>query len=154
MDNGLQVFKSAGYICLAPAAPLQGIPCTNDGVAQDISGNRIPAQADESYNIAITKTFETGNGTVDVRLSRKYRGQSYGDIWNNERSDIPEFSNSDLLISYKPNGGDWYMNAFIKNLDDSRDLMYLRAGSNFQGGNVYGSITEPRTFGLMFGTKF
>jgi hypothetical protein len=46
------------------------------------------------------------------------------------------------------------MNAFIKNLDDSRDLIYLRAGSNFQGGNVYGSITEPRTFGLMFGTKF
>ena len=31
---------------------------------------------------------------------------------------------------------------------------YLRAGSNFQGGNLYGSITEPRTFGLMFGTKF
>ena len=46
------------------------------------------------------------------------------------------------------------LNAFIKNLDDSRDLIYLRAGSNFQGGNVYGSITEPRTFGLMFGTKF
>ena len=154
MDNGLQVFKSAGYICLAPAAPLQGIPCTNDGVAQDISGNRIPNQQDEAYNIAITKTFETGNGAVDVRLSRKYRGQAYADIWNNERSDVPESSNSDLLISYKPNGGDWYMNAFIKNLDDSRDLIYLRAGSNFQGGNVYGSITEPRTFGLMFGTKF
>ena len=148
------LFKSAGYICLAQAAPLLQVPCTNDGVAQDISGNRIPAQADESYNIAITKTFLTGNGAVDVRLSRKYRGQSYADIWNNERSDIPEFSNSDLLISYKPNGGDWYMNAFIKNLNDSRDLMYLRAGSNFQGGNVYGSITEPRTFGLMFGTKF
>ena len=154
MDNGLQVFKSAGYICLAPAAPLQGIPCTNDGVAQDISGNRIPNQQDEAYNIAITKTFETGNGAVDVRLSRKYRGQAYADIWNNERSNVPESSNSDLLISYKPNGGDWYMNAFIKNLDDSRDLIYLRAGSNFQGGNVYGSITEPRTFGLMFGTKF
>ena len=154
MDNGLQVFKSAGYICLAPAAPLQNVPCTNDGLAQDISGNRIPNQADEAYNIAITKTFETGNGAVDVRLSRKYRGQAYADIWNNERSDIPESHNSDLLISYKPNGGDWYMNAFIKNLDDSRDLIYLRAGSNFQGGNVYGSITEPRTFGLMFGTKF
>jgi outer membrane receptor protein involved in Fe transport len=154
MDNGVQVFKSAGFICLAPAAPLQNIPCTNDGIAQDISGNRIPGQQNESYNIALTKTFETGNGAVDIRLSRKYRGQMFMDIWNNERSDLPESSNGDLLVSFKPNNGDWYINGFIKNINDSRDLIYLRAGSNFQGGNVYGSITEPRTFGLMFGTSF
>ena len=153
-DNGQVVYKSAGYVCLAPAAPLQGVACTNDGIAQDVSGNRVPSQQDLSYNIAITKTFLTGNGAVDIRLSRKYRGQSYADIWNNERSDIPESKNGDLLVSYRPNDGDWYINGFVKNLDDSRDLIYLRAGSNFQGGNLYGSITEPRTFGLMFGTKF
>ena len=119
MDNLTQVFKSAGFICLAPAAPLQGVPCTNDGVAQDISGNRIPAQQDLSYNIALTKTFETGNGSVDIRLSRKYRGQSFGDIWNNERSDIPESSNGDLLVSFRPNNGEWYLNGFVKNINDS-----------------------------------
>jgi hypothetical protein len=36
------------------------------------------------------------------------------------------------------------MNFFVKNLDNSRDIFYLRAGSNFQGGNVYGSITETK----------
>ncbi len=154
MDNGVQVFKSAGFICLAAAAPLQNVPCTNDGVAQDISGNRIPGQQDLSYNIALTKTFETGNGSVDIRLSRKYRDQAFGDIWNNERSDVPESSNGDLLVSFRPNNGEWYLNGFVKNINDSRDLIYLRAGSNFQGGNMYGSITEPRTFGLMFGTSF
>ena len=97
MDNLTQVFKSAGFICLAAAAPLQGVPCTNDGVAQDISGNRIPAQQDLSYNIALTKTFETGNGAVDIRLSRKYRGQMFMDIWNNERSDLDPSSNGDLF---------------------------------------------------------
>ena len=154
MDNGMIVYKSAGFVCLAPAAPLQNIPCTNDGVAQSVAGNRVPAQADLGYNIAITKTFTTENGELDVRLSRKFRGQSFGDIWNNKRSDIPEFTNADLLLGYRPNAGDWYMNAFIKNLDDSRDVFYLRAGSNFQGGNLYGSITEPRTYGVQFGTKF
>ena len=153
-NNGQVVYKSAGYICLTPAAPLQGVPCLNDGIAQDISGNRIPGQGDLSYNIAITKTFLTGSGSVDIRLSRKYRGEGYADIWNNERSFISESNNGDLLVSYRPNDGDWYVNGFVKNLDDSRDLVYLRAGSNFQGGNLYGSITEPRTFGLMFGTKF
>jgi outer membrane receptor protein involved in Fe transport len=154
MDNGMIVYKSAGFVCLAPAAPLQNIPCTNDGVAQSVAGNRVPFQADLGYNIAITKTFTTENGELDVRLSRKFRGQSFGDIWNNKRSDIPEFTNADLLLGYRPNAGDWYMNAFIKNLDDSRDVFYLRAGSNFQGGNLYGSITEPRTYGVQFGTKF
>ena len=153
-DNGQVVYKSAGYICLTPAAPLQGVPCLNDGIAQDISGNRIPGQADLSYNIAITKTFLTGSGSVDIRLSRKYSDGGYADIWNNERSYISEVNSGDLLVSYRPNDGDWYVNGFVKNLDDSRDLIYLRAGSNFQGGNLYGSISEPRTFGLMFGTKF
>jgi hypothetical protein len=156
MDNGLTVYKSAGFICLAPAAPLNNppLPCTNDGVAQDVSGNRVPAQADLGYNVAITKTFILPQGSVDVRLSRKFRGQSYADIWNNKRSDIPEFHNDDLLVSYTPNNGEWYLRAFVKNLDDSRDIFYLRAGSNFQGGNLYGSITEPRTYGLQAGVSF
>ena len=154
MDNGLVVYKSAGYVCLGFAAPLAQIPCTNDGVAQDVSGNRIPAQADLSYTLALTQSIDLPNSTIDVRLSRKYVGQMYGDIWNTKRADIPSRSNTDLLVSYNRNDSDWYMNFFVKNLDNSRDIFYLRAGSNFQGGNVYGSITEPRQVGLQFGTKF
>jgi outer membrane receptor protein involved in Fe transport len=154
MDNGLVVYKSAGYVCLGFAAPLAQIPCTNDGVAQDVSGNRIPAQADLSYTLALTQSIDLPNSTIDVRLSRKYVGQMYGDIWNTKRADIPSRSNTDLLVSYNRNDSDWYMNFFVKNLDNSRDIFYLRAGSNFQGGNVYGSITEPRQIGLQFGTKF
>jgi outer membrane receptor protein involved in Fe transport len=154
MDNGLVVYKSAGYVCLGFAAPLAQIPCTNDGVAQDVSGNRIPAQTDLSYTLALTQSIDLPNSTIDVRLSRKYVGQMYGDIWNTKRADIPSRSNTDLLVSYNRNDSDWYMNFFVKNLDNSRDIFYLRAGSNFQGGNVYGSITEPRQVGLQFGTKF
>ena len=154
MDNGLVVYKSAGYVCLGFAAPLANVPCTNDGVAQDVSGNRVPSQADLSYTLALTQSIDLPNSTIDVRLSRKYVGQYYGDIWNNERSDIQSFSNTDLLVSYNRNDSDWYMNFFVKNLDNSRDIFYLRAGSNFQGGNLYGSITEPRQVGLQFGTKF
>ena len=48
MNNGMTVFKSA--VCLLIfAAPLSGIPCNDNGIAQDVSGNRIPAQADLSY---------------------------------------------------------------------------------------------------------
>jgi outer membrane receptor protein involved in Fe transport len=154
MDNGLVVYKSAGYVCLGFAAPLIDVPCTNEGVAQDVSGNRIPYQADFSYTLALTQSIDLPNSTIDVRLSRKYVGQDYGDIWNNERADIQSRSNTDLLVSYNRNDSDWYMNFFVKNLDNSRDIFYLRAGSNFQGGNLYGSITEPRQVGLQFGTKF
>ena len=154
MNNGMTVFKSAGFVCLSLAAPLSGIPCTDNGVAQDVSGNRIPAQADLSYTLALTQSIDLPNSTIDVRLSRKYVGQMYGDIWNNKRADIPSRSNTDLLVSYNRNDSDWYMNFFVKNLDNSRDIFYLRAGSNFQGGNLYGSITEPRQVGLQFGTKF
>ena len=154
MDNGMTVFKSAGFVCLALAAPLNGLPCTNDGVAQDVSGGRVPAQANTSYSLALTQTINLPNSTIDVRLSKKYVGQMYADIWNTKRSSIPGRANTDLLVSYKPNANEWYVNFFVKNVDNSRDIFYLRAGSNFQGGNLYGSITEPRTVGVQFGTKF
>lgn len=154
MDNGTMVFKSAGFVCLALAAPLSGIPCTNDGVAQDVSGNRVPAQANSSFSLALTQTINLPESTIDVRLSKKYVGQMYADIWNTNRANISGRSNTDLLVSYQKNAEDWYLNFFVKNIDDSRDIFYLRAGSNFQGGNLYGSITEPRTFGVQFGTKF
>ena len=154
MDNGLVVYKSAGFVCLALAAPLSGIPCTNDGVAQDVSGNRVPAQANSSFSLALTQTINLSESTIDVRLSKKYVGQMYADIWNTNRANISGRSNTDLLVSYQKNAEDWYLNFFVKNIDDSRDIFYLRAGSNFQGGNLYGSITEPRTFGVQFGTKF
>ena len=154
MDNGTMVFKSAGFVCLALAAPLSGIPCTNDGVAQDVSGNRVPAQANSSFSLALTQTINLSESTIDVRLSKKYVGQMYADIWNTNRANISGRSNTDLLVSYQKNAEDWYLNFFVKNIDDSRDIFYLRAGSNFQGGNLYGSITEPRTFGVQFGTKF
>ena len=154
MDNGTMVFKSAGFVCLALAAPLSGIPCTNDGVAQDVSGNRVPAQANSSFSLALTQTINLSESTIDVRLSKKYVGQMYADIWNTNRANISGRSNTDLLVSYQKNAEDWYINFFVKNIDDSRDIFYLRAGSNFQGGNLYGSITEPRTFGVQFGTKF
>jgi outer membrane receptor protein involved in Fe transport len=154
MDNGMTVFKSAGFVCLALAAPLNGLPCTNDGVAQDVSGGRVPAQANTSYSLALTQTINLPNSTIDVRLSKKYVGQMYADIWNTKRSNISGRANTDLLVSYKPNANEWYVNFFVKNVDNSRDIFYLRAGSNFQGGNLYGSITEPRTVGVQFGTKF
>jgi outer membrane receptor protein involved in Fe transport len=154
MDNGTMVFKSAGFVCLALAAPLSGIPCTNDGVAQDVSGNRVPAQANSSFSLALTQTINLSESTIDVRLSKKYVGQMYADIWNTNRANISGRSNTDLLVSYQKNAEDWYLNFFVKNIDDSRDIFYLRSGSNFQGGNLYGSITEPRTFGVQFGTKF
>ena len=153
MDNGTMVFKSAGFVCLALAAPLSGIPCTNDGVAQDVSGNRVPAQANSSFSLALTQTINLSESTIDVRLSKKYVGQMYADIWNTNRANISGRSNTDLLVSYQKNAEDWYLNFFVKNIDDSRDIFYLRAGSNFQGGNLYGSITDPRTWGVQFGSK-
>jgi hypothetical protein len=43
---------------------------------------------------------------------------------------------------------------YAKNLADDRQLGFLRTASNLQGGQLYGSFSDPRTFGLQFGTSF
>ena len=158
--NGRVLYKSAGYNCTSRANALLG-QVAGDlcnglqvGWGDNIKGNRLPGSSDKSYGLSLTQDFNTSNGVTSARLSYRYRGEFDSDIHNMERLKIDAQDTMDLLVTYQPNEGDWYAGLFVKNIRDQQHLNALRPASNVQGGQLFGSFTDPRIWGVQFGSKF
>ena len=152
-DNGVRMFKSIGFNCSIPHAPLE--PCLGvTGYETSLKGNTLPGTAETSYSLALTQLFPGEYGTTSMRLAYRYGDSTNSDPFNMERFTVPEVKLFDLLVRYTPNEGDWYVGLYSKNLADDRQLGALRSASNLQGGQLYGSFTDGRTWGLQFGAEF
>ena len=161
-----QLFKSGGYNCLSPMgtnalgvvggfAPLAGSVCTvAQGVPQSLKGNKLPNTADTEYSLSLTQVFPSARGETLAKLSYRYRSESNSSNFEEARMAIPDLKVWDLFVRFNPNDDDWYVGMYAKNLADERQLQGLRTASNLQGGQLYGSFSDPRTFGVQFGTSF
>jgi outer membrane receptor protein involved in Fe transport len=149
-------YKSAGYNCNVPFNGLSpvGCPTGNVGNEQNLRGLKLPGTTDLEYSLAYTQLFPTVNGMTSARLAYRVRGETNGDPFGYSRFDIPEQKVWDLIVRHEPGDGDWYVGLYAKNLADDRQMNAIRAASNLQGGQMYASYTDPRTFGINFGTSF
>jgi outer membrane receptor protein involved in Fe transport len=152
--NGRVLYKSAGFNCTVPGLYTSGCAGGEPGWAESIKGNNLPGSSDKSYGLSLTQLFNSSNGVTSARLSYRYRGEFDSDIFNMDRMKIGANDTMDLLINYEPNEGDWYAGIFIKNIRDQQHLQVLRTASNVQGGQLFGSFTDPRIWGVQFGSKF
>ena len=152
--NGRVLFKSAGFNCTVAGLYTDGCVTGEPGWAESIKGNGLPGSSDKSYGLSLTQDFMTANGVTSARLSYRYRGAFDSDIFNMERMKIDAQDTMDLLVTYEPNDGDWYAGLFVKNIRDQQHLNALRPASNVQGGQLFGSFTDPRIYGVQFGAKF
>ena len=152
--NGRVLFKSAGFNCTVAGLYTDGCATGEPGWAESIKGNGLPGSSDKSYGLSLTQDFMTANGVTSARLSYRYRGAFDSDIFNMERMKIDAQDTMDLLVTYEPNDGDWYAGLFVKNIRDQQHLNALRPASNVQGGQLFGSFTDPRIYGVQFGAKF
>jgi outer membrane receptor protein involved in Fe transport len=152
--NGRVLFKSAGFNCTVAGLYTDGCATGEPGWAESIKGNALPGSSDKSYGLSLTQDFNSSNAVTSARLSYRYRGSFDSDIFNMERMKIDAQDTWDLLISYEPNEGDWYAGIFVKNIRDQQHLQVLRPASNVQGGQLFGSFSDPRIWGVQFGSKF
>ena len=157
-DAGL-VYKFAGFMCLAPFNPFDATgatACTGDnlGVPVDVSGNKLPQSPELSYSIGLNKDFVGDSGTTTARIAYRYMGEREGTVYNQPWLKMPEHKFFDATVTYQPNGADWFVRLEAKNLADDRYIGSWYLASGLQGGNKFATITEPRTFGVSFGTSF
>ena len=156
-DNGQIWYKSGGFNCLTPRGfnPAANIFCPlSEANPVSLQGNDLPRVADTSYSFSFTQLFPGDNGVTSARLSYRYTGERNGDPFNMSRFDIPENKSFDFLLRYTPNNGDWYVGMYAKNLADDQYMNSIRSGSNAQGGQLYASFTDPRSWGIQFGSSF
>jgi hypothetical protein len=60
----------------------------------------------------------------------------------------------DLSVTYKPNNKSWHAAFYVKNIEDNVVIGTWAASSALQGGAQFATYTDPRTWGVMFGTSF
>jgi len=156
-DNGQTWFKSGGFNCITPQGfnPAANVFCPLiEANPVNLNGNDLPRVADTSYSFSFTQLFTGDNGVTSARLSYRYTGERNGDPFNMSRFAIPENKTFDFLLRYTPNDGDWYLGMYAKNLADNQYMNSIRSGSNAQGGQLYASFTDPRSWGIQFGSSF
>ena len=71
----------------------------------------------------------------------------------NKKKIFKEIVNSNALINCpRAIFKEAFKNA--KNLADDQYMNAIRSGSNAQGGQLYASFTDPRSWGIQFGSSF
>ena len=157
-DAGL-VYKFAGFMCLAPFNPFDttgAAVCKGDnlGVPVDVSGNKLPQSPELSYSIGLNKDFVGDNGITTARIAYRYMDEREGTVFNQPWLKMPEHEFFDATVTYRPNGGNWFVRLEGKNLTNDRYIGSWYLASGLQGGNKFATITDPRTWGIAFGTTF
>ena len=152
--NVVPIFKSAGSICAAPFNPLAGVGCSVNPVEVSLAGNSLPQSPESSYSIGFNNDFIGENGVTSVRLAYRYQAEREGNVFNQDRAKMPETKYWDLSATYTPDNADWYVKAFIKNIADDQFIGTWAASSALQGGAQFATYTDPRIWGLSFGTTF
>ena len=152
--NVVPIFKSAGYLCAAPFNPLGGVACSVAPQQVSISGNSLPQSPESSYSLGLNKDFLGENGVTSVRLAYRYQAEREGNVFNQDRAKMPETKYWDVSATYTPDNADWYVKAFIKNIADDQFVGTWAASSALQGGAQFATYTDPRMFGVSFGTSF
>jgi iron complex outermembrane receptor protein len=98
-----------------------------------------------------TQTFELGNGGniqagVRSRLSDSYVLAALATV-NQFR--VPSYTKTDLLLSYNAPGDRWYVQGFLKNIENAIVVTTANVGSlpSVQ-------VADPRTYGARVGFRF
>ena len=152
-DAGL-VYKFAGFMCLVAFNPFAPGGCPNPGIPVDVSGNKLPQSPELSYSIGLNQDFIGENGTTTARLTYRFMDEREGTVYNQPHLRMPEHKFFDATVTYRPNNGNWYVKLEGKNLANDRYIGSWYLASGLQGGNKFATVTEPRTWGLAFGTSF
>jgi len=119
----------------------------------DLSGKPLSKTPDWTFQLGYTYTFELdGGATVDARVASTVSDSFviYNNVFNNFWEQ-PGFSKTDINVTYRSAFGDWYVGAFVRNLEDSMVISAINATGS---SRRYAQVQAPRTLGLRFGIEF
>jgi outer membrane receptor protein involved in Fe transport len=130
---------------------IAGTNCLVSGVMQSQAGNELPGAPGFSYNLGLTYFMPLGE--VDLILSTNYYYQdSYWARQNNMPHDrVPSWDVWNASARVASSEDDWYIEAWIKNINDDDFLVATHTGAQVQGLFKNNFYLDPQTYGLTFG---
>ncbi|MEO1035418.1 MAG: TonB-dependent receptor [Pseudomonadota bacterium] len=124
-------------------------------LVKDLDGNELNNAPNTSVKFGISYTFDvTSEYDLTLRADHFWQDDYFANGFNKPSDRLESWSQTDAQILLEPRSGDWFVRAFVKNIDDNDDV--LRRG---QDGPLVGrfrsvNVLEPRTYGVEINYTF
>jgi iron complex outermembrane receptor protein len=120
-------------------------------------GTKLDRSPDITVSAGYTHTFHFSNGSAVAAEVHSFYSDRYALLYTGSRSQFwqPGFTKTDLNVTYQAPMERWYLQAFVKNVEDSINVTSITPSVAFPGltdGLV--SFGDPRTWGIRAGAKF
>lgn len=118
------------------------------GGVMDIDGNQLVKAPELSVSAGLEHSisFTTG-GTLTARIQTAYRSKTHLRVFNFSDDVQDAHSVTDLLLTYTSPADDWYIQGYVKNLEDESVITAL----SVSGGLMLEAYGPPRTYGVRVG---
>lgn len=141
VDRSEQINRTAGLT--DPAE----IEATIRGLAQDLTGNRLPKIPRVVANVRLVwdQPVNAGglSGDLVSSLTWAYRGEYYNRVFNAEHDRVDPYNLVHLNFRYHPLGSNWDFELNIRNLFDSDAVSSVHTDDFFQGVTSF-QLLPPR----------
>lgn len=130
-------------------------PATTAIEQPNFAGNTTPYSPEFSITVGYDHVFDLGSaGTVKASAFTTFKSEYFTDFYNYNDLKQKALTSTDLSLEYKPENKMFSVTAFVRNLEDTRALVYggyVAAGPDDILNWGYGS---PRTYGIRVGVEF
>jgi iron complex outermembrane receptor protein len=128
----------------------------NDTV--NLKGNVLNRSPEYTAFIGLQHIMPLDNGG-DIVFDANYRwSDSYAILNTNivAQFEQPSFSKTDISVTYNAPDERWYVQGFVKNIEDELTISNAEVSAQFSAGFKDGTvnISDPRTAGVRFGLNF
>ena len=124
-------------------------------VNPSLAGNTPPITPEFTITVGYDKEFGLGSaGSLTASVFSTFKSSYFNDIFNFRDSTQKAFTQTDLSLTWKPESEKFTIQAFVRNLEDTRAITY--AGFTAAGNDrIYNwQFGAPRTYGVRLGFDF
>ncbi len=147
------------YTVPGTGADLTGIgdldPTTPGVQSPNFAGNAPPFSPQFVITVGLDHVFDLGSGgTVTAKAFSTFKSSYFANFYNQRDAKQSAYTQTDLSLEYKPESKRFSVQAFVRNLENTRALTF--AGYTAAGpDDIYNwQFGTPRTYGIRVGVDF
>jgi iron complex outermembrane recepter protein len=129
-----------------PSAPQLGV--------QNLAGNELTQAPEFAGNLGAQYQFAIAAGGLTLRGEAIYSARVFYTPFDNPAVSTPANVKANAFLAFKSSDQHWTSTAFVRNAFNKVTIANALIASSIVGNPVEGTVSPPRTFGVMVGFHF
>jgi iron complex outermembrane receptor protein len=124
-------------------------------VIKDLSGNPLPGSPESSVKLALAYTFNIMDGySLLARVDHFFQDEYFVNQFAKNTDAVAGWKQTDFQLVLSPNDGTWKARAYLKNIENNKDITYIGQDGSLVGRFRTVNVLEPRLYGVEFSYTF